>query len=285
VKDVALHLARLGQALRAHGVATSLRDELGGAEALAFVDLEDRDEVRTALRIALRIPRSAFETFDRLFGVVWDGAPMSAPTRPAGSIPTCPATTTMSPPGATIPCEYIPSVGPRSSELMALIGIGTSSGEANVLEVDGLAVDPARRRGDPARERARCRHRLHQALHERLIVLARQPLGVARVPLRLADHAPVRRHPDIGEAADGAVEGAMGQAQLEGDAVVLDDLVPAVDPALAVRDVVVAEPLVEAHERGLVAHGDALAVGARGERQGERRRRELEAGDVSGRAA
>ena len=75
MRDVALGLARLGQALRAQGVDTSLRDELDGAEALGLVDREDREEVLTTLRIALRIPRSAFDTFDRLFATLWDGAP------------------------------------------------------------------------------------------------------------------------------------------------------------------------------------------------------------------
>lgn len=78
MRDAAPGLARLGQALRNHGVGTNLRDELDAAEALRLVDPEDREEVRTALRIALRIPRSAFDIFDRLFGVFWDGAPNPA---------------------------------------------------------------------------------------------------------------------------------------------------------------------------------------------------------------
>jgi len=82
VKDVALGLAQLGRALRAHRVATSLRDELDAAEALAWVDALDREEVRTALRIALRISRSDFDTFDRLFQAFWEGRP-PAPSVPA----------------------------------------------------------------------------------------------------------------------------------------------------------------------------------------------------------
>lgn len=88
MRDPALDLARLGQALRAHGVATNLRDELSGGEALAVVDLEDRDEVRTALRIALRIPHSAFGTFDRLFDSVWEGGPTPAATAAPPKPPT-----------------------------------------------------------------------------------------------------------------------------------------------------------------------------------------------------
>ncbi len=52
------------------------------------MDREDRSEARTALRIALRIPRSAFETFDRLFGVIWDGVPMPASAAPTARPPT-----------------------------------------------------------------------------------------------------------------------------------------------------------------------------------------------------
>ena len=79
MKDVVLGLAHLGQALRAHGVGTSLRDELDGAEALKRVDLDDREEVRRALRIALKVPRPAFETFHRLFAAIWEGDPAKAP--------------------------------------------------------------------------------------------------------------------------------------------------------------------------------------------------------------
>lgn len=83
MRDLALLLARFGRALRAHGVGTSLRDELDAAVALGLVDLPDREEVQTALRIALKIPRAAFSTFDRLFGVFWDGEQEKAPAAPA----------------------------------------------------------------------------------------------------------------------------------------------------------------------------------------------------------
>jgi uncharacterized protein len=72
-----VRLARFGGALRAHGVGTSLRDELDGAEALAAVDAMDREEVRAALRIAFKIRRSDFETFDQLFAPFWSDEPRS----------------------------------------------------------------------------------------------------------------------------------------------------------------------------------------------------------------
>ena len=89
MRDVPLALARLGGALRANGVGTSLRDELDAASALRRVDLEDREEVRLALRIALRIPRAAFATFDVLVHSLWEDAPKdlpeALPRRPAES--------------------------------------------------------------------------------------------------------------------------------------------------------------------------------------------------------
>jgi len=85
VRDVPLRLARFGRALRAEGVATTLRDELDAADALALVDRDDREEVRRTLRIALKIPRADFETFDRLFGVFWRGEPEVRPVAPRRS--------------------------------------------------------------------------------------------------------------------------------------------------------------------------------------------------------
>ena len=76
--DKALRLARLGRALRSEGVGTTLRDELDAAEALRVVDEEDREEVCTALRIALKIPHDHFEAFDRLFAGFWDGTELLA---------------------------------------------------------------------------------------------------------------------------------------------------------------------------------------------------------------
>ncbi|HEX5855243.1 MAG TPA: VWA domain-containing protein [Thermoanaerobaculia bacterium] len=79
MRDFTLGLAHLGGALRARGIATTLRDELDAAEALTFVDLVDKEEVRRATRIALKIPRAGFETYDELFGTFWDGEPDVVP--------------------------------------------------------------------------------------------------------------------------------------------------------------------------------------------------------------
>jgi uncharacterized protein len=91
--DLAPRLAHLAGALRAHEIDTSLGDELDGAQALGLVDLRDGAEVRTALRIALKIPRAAFATFDHLYDVVFGGkgqidpAPPPRPPRQAPATP------------------------------------------------------------------------------------------------------------------------------------------------------------------------------------------------------
>jgi uncharacterized protein with von Willebrand factor type A (vWA) domain len=82
--DLIVHLARFAGALREHGVPVSLSDEADAAEALTLVDLSDREEVRQALRIALKIRRRDAETFDRLFDLLWAG-------RQAAEVPVDPA--------------------------------------------------------------------------------------------------------------------------------------------------------------------------------------------------
>jgi uncharacterized protein with von Willebrand factor type A (vWA) domain len=68
-------LARFAAALRAGGVRVGLGDEVDAAGALSLVDLLDRAEVHRALRIAFKIPREAWDLYDRLFAEYWDGIP------------------------------------------------------------------------------------------------------------------------------------------------------------------------------------------------------------------
>src|SRR5258705_6446886 len=221
-------------------------------------------------RTIWRTPEPAASSTARTFSKAWrvwattSPGPMSFPAR---SAPTCPATTTNSPPGATMPCEYIPSVGPSAFPVIALTRVSPGSAEADVLEVSGSAVDAPRGRRDPVGHLAGLGDRLHQAPHVGLVLRGGQPLVMVRVPLRLADHPAVRRDLHLREGADRAPEAAVGQGEREVDAVALDDLVPAVHPALAVRDVVVAESLIERHERPLLA-GDDLVPGQRRHRVG-----------------
>ncbi len=69
--DGARWIARFGGALRANGVPATVRDEIDAARALALVDRGDRDEVARALRIALKIRREAWPTFDSVFALYW----------------------------------------------------------------------------------------------------------------------------------------------------------------------------------------------------------------------
>jgi len=83
------HLARFGRALRERGVAVSLSDEADGLAALTLVDLGDREEVRLALRAALKIrPRDA-AVFEELFAQLWnsDREPAVRQTNPRIDLP------------------------------------------------------------------------------------------------------------------------------------------------------------------------------------------------------
>ena len=120
--DLVHHLARFARALRERGVIVNLSDEADGLEALTLVDVGDRDEVRRALRAALKIrPRDA-AVFEELFTRLWTAEPdRSRPPRqpeaahgasspraprvsrssawPAGSVPTADVLPTGDEPG------------------------------------------------------------------------------------------------------------------------------------------------------------------------------------------
>ena len=83
--DVVERLARLAGRLRERGVDVSVRDEIDAAVALLLVDLDDRDEVRYALRAALKVRRSDWDTFDDLLQGFWavEDTPARPPERPA----------------------------------------------------------------------------------------------------------------------------------------------------------------------------------------------------------
>src|SRR5262249_31789006 len=78
---LAAQLARFAGALRARGFRVGLSEETDATAALALIDLLDRAEVHRTLRIAFRLPREAWEIFDRLFEEYWDGR--RAPHHPA----------------------------------------------------------------------------------------------------------------------------------------------------------------------------------------------------------
>jgi uncharacterized protein with von Willebrand factor type A (vWA) domain len=82
---IVAQLAKFAGALRSCGARVGLTDEIDAAAALMLVDLLDRAEVHRTLRIAFKLPRDAWETFDRLFTEYWDGrrAPEHAALREA----------------------------------------------------------------------------------------------------------------------------------------------------------------------------------------------------------
>ena len=84
-RDVVDRLARFAGRLRERGVGVSVSDEIDGAAALLLVDLGDPDEVRYALRTALKVRRSDWDTFDELFQDFWAAEdPLArAPAQPA----------------------------------------------------------------------------------------------------------------------------------------------------------------------------------------------------------
>ena len=87
-RDVVERLARFAGRLRERDVDVSVSDEIDGAAALLLVDPRDRDEVRYALRTALKVRRSDWDTFDELFQGFWAAEsapanPLERPARPA----------------------------------------------------------------------------------------------------------------------------------------------------------------------------------------------------------
>jgi uncharacterized protein with von Willebrand factor type A (vWA) domain len=79
-RGVVAQLAKFAGAMREHGIRVGLGDEIDAATALTLLDLLDRHEVRRGLRIALKVPRDAWATFDRLFDQYWGGS--VGPRRP-----------------------------------------------------------------------------------------------------------------------------------------------------------------------------------------------------------
>src|SRR4029453_10879353 len=212
---------------------------------------------RTTSRMPQPAARSTFSMFANVWRV-WAATSPGPTRRPPPSTPTCPATTTISPAGATIPGEYIPSVGPSSFDVTARGAMIAGSAQAHVLELERLAIDPAGGGGDPAGGASGLGGELHQTAHEGLVLGGGEPVVMARVPLRLAQHAAVRSDLDVGEAADGAMEGGSGQPELDVDAMAADHLVPPGHAALAIRHVVVAQSLVQRDQRRLLAGRHAV---------------------------
>src|SRR6516162_6018441 len=137
--------------------------------------------------------------------------------------------------------------------------VDASSRELHVFEITRLVVDADTRRRDPACELAGLDHLPHQALDEVAVILRRQPRVLLLVPPCRVDQLSARRRRDVLELADLPVERHVRQLESEAHADPVDDLVPAIETALAVGGVVVAQAHVDGGERGLV-HPLDLAI-------------------------
>src|SRR6185436_2666089 len=78
------HLARFAGALRGVGVGVTLSDEADAVAALGLVDLGDREEVRRALRIALKVRPGDRSRFEELFELFWRLPADGSRERPSG---------------------------------------------------------------------------------------------------------------------------------------------------------------------------------------------------------
>jgi uncharacterized protein with von Willebrand factor type A (vWA) domain len=76
-------VAELGRSLREQGVPVAIGDEIDAARALARLPGADREEVRCALRIALRIRRGDWERLDAILDGLWP-----SPANPVARAPT-----------------------------------------------------------------------------------------------------------------------------------------------------------------------------------------------------
>jgi uncharacterized protein with von Willebrand factor type A (vWA) domain len=109
-RDLLAHLAGFAGALRARRVRVGLSDEIDAATALPLVDLLDRDEVRSALRTALKIRPRDWAVFDEEFLRLWVNR--EAPARPAPKPNQPPPPSTNPVPRAPLPRDGIPAPAP-----------------------------------------------------------------------------------------------------------------------------------------------------------------------------
>src|SRR6516164_12747 len=168
----------------------------------------------------------------------------AAPSMASYSMTGWPATAaTCAMPAPMVPARTTATGAARS------ITAAPGSGEVHVVEVERLAVDAVARRRDPCGNLAPLVHRLHQRPNVRLVHVGGQPLALAALPLFRRELLAVRGGLDRGERTDLAVEGDVRQLEPAADAALLQDPVPPLDAALAVRDVLAPQVGVETHQR------------------------------------
>lgn len=132
--DLLAHLAEFAGVLRERRVRVGLSDEMDGAAALTLVDLLDREEVRCALRTALKIRRSDWTVFDEEFRRLWVEA-----GAPAGQLPPGRPSPSANPaPRAPLPRTGVPSLAP--------MGVDAPTSESPDGEHPGYSPDVLLRR-------------------------------------------------------------------------------------------------------------------------------------------
>src|SRR5260370_3229563 len=214
--------------------ATDSRSAAGSMRPLAAHEAT-RSRIAPAARAAA--PSTASYTMT--------GWPATAATR-ARPPPMGPAPMTAT--GAPRPITASPSQRPPPSVPITAAPALRASGEVNVVVVERLAVDAVLGRGDPGRDLAPLVHRLHQRPHVGLVHLGRQPLALAALPFLGREHLARRRGLDPRGRADLAVEPDARKVQPLPHPALLQDAVPPLDAALAVRDVLSPQVAVESDQ-------------------------------------
>jgi hypothetical protein len=232
-RDLVAHLARFAGALRARAVAVGLGDEVDAVAALTLVDLADRDEVRRALRTALKIRRKDWEAFDETFGRWWtEGEPPPERVEPR----TLPATDRTAAPAGR------PGLGERSAEPVA-DAAGATEGT-----LAGYSPEALLRR----KAFERCSERDLEAM-ERLL---------ARLSLRLATCRSRRLVPTRGRGRVDLRRSLRRAVATRGEVLTLARRVPAVEASrlVAICDT---SGSMDAHARFLLAFALSLKRAAR----------------------
>ena len=168
-RDIAARLARFAGRLRERGVGVTVSDEIDAVAALLLVDFSDRDEVRYALRTALKVLRSDWDTFDELLQDFW-----AAEGPPAQSLPRPPEPPSRPRPARSVPMPQWRLMQARG-QLAAERGLETPAGDTPGYSADMLLrrkpFDDWRADDLPAMERllARAARRLRCRPSRRLV--------------------------------------------------------------------------------------------------------------------
>jgi uncharacterized protein len=224
--DLVVHLARFGRALRRRGAGVTLSDEADGLAALTMVDVGDRDEVRRALRVALKIrPRDA-AAFEELFAQMWRGTADAPGLTGAASVDDLRAQERR--PAAAPPSQNPPVVDPTRPPQAGRAEARPVPAPAR--QAAARATDPRRQAGDDAAAPADG----EQPGYSPEAILRRKPFEectaaeraameplIARLAQRLATRRSRRRVPVRGRGEPDLRRSLRRAAALDGDLAVL----------------------------------------------------------------